>query len=256
MLDLTVIILTRNEERNITACIESVKGFASKIIVIDGESTDSTPKLAAALGAEVKLLDAWQGWGKRRQQAQGFAATRWIMHLDADERLTPELRSAIEAVLKDADDKTVLALPRANHFLGRRVRHCGWSPDYVLRVYANAHTHYDDAMVHEKLLLPPDTRVVKLKAPLTHYTCVSFDKWLNKQREYALNYAHDRAARGKNCSLAAIPFKALFAFLRLYVFRAGFLDGKTGFLLSLSAASYELNKYLALYLERNFKDRD
>ncbi len=249
----SVIILTKNESANITACIQSTHGFATEVLVIDGQSSDNTRELAAAAGARVVEFTDWQGWGHKRQQAQQAACGSYILHLDADERLTPSLIAELTQALQQAKGNEIFALARCNHLFGERIAHCGWSPDYVLRCYRTDYTSFNDAKVHEHVIVPPDGKVVYLKSPLIHYTYQSVGQCLGKQLNYALHFAEEKHSRGKSVALWSIPLRGLFTFIRVYFLRRGFLDGRWGLWNAISSASYTINKYLALYAKAHGK---
>ena len=243
---LSVVVLTRNERHNLSACLNSLGDLADEIIVLDGFSTDGTPELAASLGARVVLEPRWEGWGRRRQLAQQHCSCDYVMHLDADERLTPELVAELREALSHAGPATVLALPRLTELFGTPIRHCGWYPDYVYRVYPRCFTHYDDALVHEKLLLPAGTELIHLKNHLRHYSYPDIAGFLRKQSFYALCYGRDNKHHATHVSLALIPLRAMAAFGKSYFIKRGFLDGWAGLWLSLAQGAYVVYKYLAL----------
>ncbi len=246
MPSLSVIILTKNEARNISEAVASACLVADEVIVCDSGSTDNTAELARAAGARVETPEGpWTGFGNKRRFAQSKCRCEFVMHLDADERITEKGAAEIKEALGKAGGKTVLALPRLTRLLGDPVKHCGWYPDYVLRVYPKDYTQYDEAVVHENLLLPSDAQVIKLKEPLIHDSYDCLERLYEKQAAYALAYGEKK--RGKKVTLCGVLFKGMFAFFRTYFLRGGILDGKTGLMLSISNISYELNKYLAVY---------
>ncbi len=252
-MSLSVIILTKNESRNIRACIESTRGLADEVLIIDGESIDDTCDIAQQAGASVVLLDSWQGWGIKRQEAQLHATGDYVLFLDADERLTAAGREELRLALEKATGNEIFALPRQNHLFGESIKHCGWYPDYVLRCFNKNRTSYNDARVHEHVIVPADCRVVYLKEPLLHYTYQSVGQCLEKQKNYALAFAAERAAKGKKVCLGGIILRGIFTFIRVYLIRRGFLDGRWGLWNALSTASYNVNKYLALYARSHGK---
>ncbi|MBO8414946.1 MAG: glycosyltransferase family 2 protein [Proteobacteria bacterium] len=252
-MSLSVIILTKNESHNIAECIASTKGLADEVLVIDGESTDDTREVAAQAGGRVIEIPAWEGWGRKRQQAQEHAACDYVLFLDADERLTEKGKAELKQALEKAQGNEIFALPRHNHLFYESIRHCGWYPDYVLRCCRRDYTHYNDARVHEHLLQPEGCKVVYLKEPLLHYTYQSMQQCLEKQKNYALNFAEEKSGRGKSVRLISIPLRGLFTFIRVYFLRQGFLDGRWGFWNALSSATYTVNKYLALYAKNHDK---
>lgn len=251
---LSAIVLTKNEERNIKDCLESLLDFADEILVIDSQSSDETVPIATKLGVKVINIDTWQGWGIKRQEAQKFCQGDWILHLDADERLTPKLKEELNSYLEKASGNEIFAIPRANHLFGQRISHCGWYPDFVLRCYKKSFTSYNDAKVHEHVLTPQGSKIIYLKEPLIHYTYQTVDQCFFKQKNYSLAFAEQKDSKGKKVSLLSIPFRGLFSFIRVYLLRGGILDGKWGLWNAISTATYTVNKYLALYAKNHNKD--
>lgn len=252
-MSLSVIILTKNESHNIADCIKSTKGLADEVLVIDGESTDDTREAARKAGGTVVEIPSWEGWGRKRQQAQKHASCDFILHLDADERLTEKGKEELRQAMAAAKGNEIFALPRHNHLFYESIKHCGWYPDYVLRCYRRDYTQYNDARVHEHLLQPAGCKVVYLKEPLLHYTYQSMQQCLEKQKNYALNFAEEKDGRGKKVGVYSIPLRGLFTFIRVYFIRKGFLDGSWGFWNAMSSATYTVNKYLALYAKNHDK---
>lgn len=252
-MSLSVIILTKNEEANLEECIKSTQDLADEVVVFDSGSTDATRAIAQALGAKVFQSQENEGWGLKRQEAQRLAAGDWILHLDADERLTARLKAELKEKLANAKGHEIFAIPRANHLFSSPIRHCGWYPDYVLRCYKKDHTSYNDAGVHEHVQIKEDSKVIYLKEPMLHYTYIDLEQCLTKQRNYALAFAREKHAKGKKISLWTVGLRGLFSFLRVYVIRKGFLDGRWGLWNAFSTSTYTMNKYLALYVKQQGK---
>ena len=246
---LSVIILTKNEIRNIKDCMASVKDIADEIIVMDNGSTDGTPKLAEELGAKVyhTATPVFGGWGERRREAQQHCQGEFVLHLDADERVTEGGRTEIVEFMEHAASNAVAMFPRLTYFMGTPVKHCGWYPDYIARLYRNAYTSYNEAPVHEHLEIPEGSQIKKFRHPLLHYSYESAEAYFSKQVVYALVTGEKYRVGGKSAVLCSIPFKALFAFFRTYVLRRGFLDGKAGFIISIGNCAYAIDKALAVY---------
>ncbi|KEY56519.1 glycosyltransferase family 2 protein [Serratia sp. DD3] len=247
---LSVVMIAKNEAELLPECLQSVS-WADEIIVLDSGSTDGSVALAESLGAKVFMHTEWQGFGKQRQKAQSYATHDYILMIDADERVTPELRQSIEQALVTAEDNVVYSLGRRNLFLGRFMRHSGWYPDRVNRLYANAHYRYNDDLVHESLNTA-GAKIVPLKGDLLHLTCRDFFAFQRKQLHYAEQWAAQRHQAGKRCGYLSILTHTLGAFCKTWLLRAGFLDGKQGLLLAMVNAQYTFNKYAALWaLGRN-----
>ncbi len=242
---LTVIILTKDESHNIVECMESVV-WADEILVFDSGSSDNTLALAVEAGARVEEAPSWSGFGKQRQAAQERASSDWILMLDADERVTPELKASIEKAVARDERSIAYAVNRASYFFGRFIRHSGWYPDRILRLYHNSEYRYDDAEVHEQLVCSAKN-VVNLSGDLLHYTCTDYQTFVAKSLRYANDWARERYRRGKRATLFSASSHAAGCFLRKYLLQRGFLDGRHGFLLAVLASYYVFNKYAALW---------
>ena len=171
--------------------------------------------------------------------------------IDNEDKLIAEIKKFIET----AKENDILAIPRLNHFLGQKVKHCGFYPDYVLRLHHNSYTTYDAAFVHEKLIEKADTNIVHAKEPFLHYTHNTIDSYYSKQLYYttlwAKNYYHKKH---KVCSIFAPFYKAAFTFIKKYFLQLGFLDGRIGVIVSATSAQYTFTKYLILYSYRYQKN--
>ncbi len=242
----SAVILSKDEADNIGPCIESVL-WADEVLVYDSGSTDGTREIALKLGARVETSGPWQGFGQQRQRAQEQTTGDWIFMIDADERVTPELQSAIETAIRRDDRQRAFAVNRASYFFGRFIRHSGWYPDRVSRLYHRDSYRYNDAEVHEQLDCP-EQHVEVLNGDLLHYTCTDFQPFVSKSVRYAADWAGERKRRGKRAGLATAILHALTCFLRKYIFQRGFMDGRHGFLLAILASQYVFNKYAALWV--------
>ncbi|WP_413531182.1 glycosyltransferase family 2 protein [Rahnella inusitata] len=241
---LSVVLIARNEAGLLAECLESVS-WADEIILLDSGSEDETLDVAREFGAKVFTHTDWPGFGKQRQLAQSHATGDYILMIDADERVSPELRQSVEKVLNNPQENTVYSLGRSNLFLGKFMRHSGWYPDRVNRLYP-AHFHYNDDLVHESLETK-DAKVVPLQGDLLHLTCRDFFTFQRKQLNYAEAWATQRHQQGRRCSFFSVISHTLGAFVKTWILRAGFLDGKQGLILAGVNAQYTFNKYAALW---------
>ena len=255
MARLSVVLIVRNESAQLGACLEGVT-WADEIVVVDGGSDDDSVAIARRYTDKVFVDRDWQGYGIQRQRAQQRASGDWILMIDADERVTPELRVEIERVVA-TDDRTVLcAVPRLSFCFGRFIRHGGWYPDYVARLYPRAHARYGDEPVHEKVRPEPGMRVVRLQGDLLHYTYRDLQHYLVKSAAYAAAWAAMRERQGRRASLTQGLLHGLACFVRMYLLRAGFLDGKAGLLLALLSAHSTFAKYADLWVRRQSQPSD
>jgi (heptosyl)LPS beta-1,4-glucosyltransferase len=242
---LSVVMIVKNEAELLPACLASVS-WADELIVLDSGSSDDTLAIAQQHGAKVFQSQEWPGYGKQRQLAQSYASSEMILMIDADERVTPELRTAIEQVLNCAPQpNNVYSLGRLNLFLGRFMRHSGWYPDRVVRLYPRTY-RYNDHQVHESLETGK-AQVIPLSGHLQHLTCRDFPAFQRKQLAYAEAWAQQRHQQGKRCGVFSIFSHTLGAFCKTLLLRAGFLDGSQGWILAVVNAQYTFNKYAALW---------
>jgi len=246
---LSAVLIVKNEENTLASCLDSLS-WADEIVVLDAGSIDKTVEIAKKYTHQVFLESDWQGYGIQRQRAQGYATGDWVVMIDADEHVTPDLKSSIQNVVLTNDQRKVYALPRLSWVFGRFIRHSGWYPDYVVRLYPRNKAQYGDEKVHEKLHFSDDMRVVKLKGDLLHYTYRDLEHYLVKSASYAAAWAEQRQARGKRSSLLQGFWHGLACFLRMYVFRLGFLDGRQGLLLALLSGHSTFVKYADLWVKQ------
>ncbi len=244
MARLTVITLTLNEAHNIGACLESVQ-WADEILVIDSGSTDDTIARARNFTSHIHEI-AWQGYGAARNYAVGKATGEWILWLDADERVTPELAEEIRQVLReDPPGIDGYAIARRAYFLGRWIRHSGWYPGRVTRLFRRGKGSFSESRVHEQLRL--DGTVVHTRHDLLHLTDPDLQHYLAKFNKYTTLAAQDMAAAGRAPGLADITVRPAFQFVKMYILRLGFLDGREGFMLAALSATYVFTKYAKLW---------
>lgn len=242
-LPLTVTILTRNECHNIAECIASVQSIASQIVVVDNASTDGTTDIARAAGAEVHVTPDWPGFGPQKNRALAHATQPWVLSLDADERVTPELARDIAAAIARSD-RAGYRMPRLSQFLGRWVRHCGWYPDYVLRLFRRDTGRFSDNLVHERVIV--DGEIGTLAHHLLHYSYTEARQVEDKVQRYARAGAKEMALRGKRVSPLKPWINGGWAFVRTYLLRRGFLDGATGAAIARMNARSAFLKYALL----------
>ncbi|EJG0602881.1 glycosyltransferase family 2 protein [Cronobacter sakazakii] len=251
---LSVVMIAKNAASLLPDCLASV-AWADEIVVLDSGSSDDTVAVATAAGAKAFIENDWQGYGIQRQRAQQYASGDYILMIDTDERVTPELAQAIRQVLENPDPQTVYSIARRNLFLGRFMRHSGWYPDRVTRLYARERYRYNDNQVHESLDAP-GARVATLSGDLLHLTCRDFASFQRKQLNYATAWAQERHQQGKKVSVPGIFGRTLAAFCKTLILRAGVLDGRQGWLLAVVNAQYTFNKYTELWaLNRGFTER-
>lgn len=241
MTTLSVILITKNEAANIRACLESVS-FADEIVVVDSGSTDDTVAIARAMGAKVYEHD-WPGFGPQKNRALAYAAGEWIFSIDADERVTPELRTELEQAMR-TDEAEGFFCPRLSQFCGTFIHHSGWYPDYVLRLFKRGKGRFSNNLVHESVLL--DGRSTKLKSPILHYSYLDLADVERKVAHYSDAAARQMHVAGKRTSLLRAALSAGWAFVRTWVIRLGMLDGRAGWGIAMMNARTTWLKYRKL----------
>lgn len=246
---ISVIILCKEANDRFVECVKSAKSLAQEIIVYSSNKDDLLlNKLSLQFSFKVIYDPKWDGFGFQRQKAQRYVTSNYCLWIDSDEVLTDKLVAEIKQFLSTAKDNDILAIPRLNHVLGQKVKHCGYYPDYVLRLHSNKYTTYNDSFVHEKLILKNDSNIIHAKNHLLHYTYDSLESMYQKQQTYCSLWAKNAYLKNqKVCSLFTPFYKAAFMFIKKYLLQLGFLDGKIGLIVSASSAQYTFTKYIILY---------
>jgi glycosyltransferase involved in cell wall biosynthesis len=243
---LGVIVITHDEEANIAPCLESV-AFAGEIVVVDSGSTDRTVELAEAAGAKVVRTTDWPGFGPQKNRALALVSTPWVLSIDADERVTPSLRDEILAAISDPSPRfDAWEMPRRSSFCGRFMAHSGWYPDRVTRLFRRERGRFSDDLVHERVVV--QGALGRLRNDLLHSTYPDLETMLQKLDRYSSASARAMHERGLRSSMAGALARGLWAFIRTYVLRRGFLDGRLGLALAISIAETTYYKYLKLWL--------
>jgi glycosyltransferase involved in cell wall biosynthesis len=235
MAKLSVILIVCNEAAHIIDCLDSVK-FADEWIVLDSGSIDATVELARQWGASVYIESDWQGFGVQKNRALAYAKGEWVLSIDADERVTPELAQEILKVVRQpllSTNPHGYKIARLSSFCGHFMRHGGWWPDHVLRLFRRESGRFSDRAVHESVQLVGGAAC--LQGHFLHYTYADIDAWLRKMNNYTTAGAAIMAEKNVRVSLVGAVLKGFWAFIRAYIFRLGFLDGAYGFIAAMSA---------------------
>jgi glycosyltransferase involved in cell wall biosynthesis len=245
---LSVILITKNEEHNLADCLASLDDIANEIIIIDCNSSDDTVAIARRYGAVISQPIDWPGFGIQKNRALDLATQEWVLSLDADERLTPELRFEIRHALSYANDNNCFAIPRLSWYCTRYMKHSGWYPDYVTRLFRRGTARFSEHLVHERLIA--QGKAGKLQNALLHESFLTLEDVLDKVNRYSSAGADQRYQQGQRSSLSSAVLHGLWTFIRTYIIKAGFLDGREGFILAVSNAEGVYYRYLKLmYLQ-------
>jgi glycosyltransferase involved in cell wall biosynthesis len=227
---LSVIIITKNEEKNIRDCLESIK-WADEIIVVDAFSNDRTIEIAKEYTTKVFQRE-WIGFADQKDYALSLATNEWILSLDADERVSHTLRSKIQEMISgnSIDKYDGYLIKRDNYFLGRKIRSCGWNKDFQLRLFRKSKTRLTNRLVHEGFEV--SGQIGKISEPIIHLSYKSFNDAFSKINNYSTLEALEKSNRQK-ASFFTIVFFPIIYFLQHFIFRYGFIDGIYGFFVSL-----------------------
>jgi len=242
---ISAVIITKNEEAAIGRCLESIS-WVDEIVVLDSGSTDETVGIARSKGAKVFTSAEWPGFGIQKNRALELATGDWILSIDADERVTPELAAEIRSMVTSSNPKPGYEMPRLSSYCGRYMRHSGWWPDYVTRLVQRGRGRFSPSLVHERMEV--DGPVGRLKHTLMHDSFQTLEQVLDKVNRYSSLSAQQMAAAGRQGGVLTAIVHGLGAFIRTYVFKAGFLDGREGLMLAVSNAEGAYYKYVKLFL--------
>ena len=239
---LSVTIITLNEEENISRAIQSVS-WADEIVVVDSGSSDRTVEIARSAGATV-IHNPWPGYGKQKNFAQSKARNHWVLNIDADEEVSPELARDIQQAIRKTGDAHGYYFPRKTFYLGRWIRHGGWYPNHLVRLVDRRHAAWTEPSVHETLRVHGP--VTGLSGDLLHYAFRSIHEQILTNLNFSKLGSQDLQRKGQDPSLVKLMIKPLGKFIETYFIKRGFLDGLAGFIISVNAAHSMFLKYAYL----------
>lgn len=245
---LGILMIVKNEAKKLATCLDSVQGWVDEIVILDSGSSDNTEEIAKRYTQNFYLNTQWEGFGKQRQLAQSYMTSDWIFVIDADEVITNELQDSILSSVKNNNSHIAYKVNRLTKAFGKFIYHSGWSPDWVTRLYHRESTHYDDALVHEKVLTS-ELKVEKLTGRLLHDTIDELSQYTQKTALYMKAWADQREKKKKSSLFSAISH-GFFRFFKMYILKKGFLDGRHGLLLALLSANVVFTRYADLWLRQ------
>lgn len=243
---ISVIVITYNEERNIRRCLESVRDIADEMVVVDSGSEDNTAAICKELGATVIVQKPFPGMIEQKNFAAANAQNDWLLSLDADESLSPELKKSIVAAM-DNPQADGYSMNRLTNYCGTWVRHGGWYPDIKLRLFNKHKGQFAGMNPHDRYRLQSGSKTVHLKGDLLHYSYYTLSEHIKQMDTFSTMGAFSLYKRGKRSSILKLLYKPMARFIRNYFLKAGFLDGLTGFIIAISSAYVVFLKYLRLY---------
>lgn len=244
---IAVALIIKNEEKHLEACLNTVKGWVDEIIIVDSGSEDNTAEIAKRYTDKFYIHDEWPGFGLQRRLAQSYVTCDYVLWLDADERITPELKVNIQQAVTSNKSNIVYQVDRLSTAFGKRIQYSGWSPDFVTRLYKTKDTQYNQSLVHESVEIPNSYQIEILQGKLLHNTFDELSQYTQKTALYMKLWADQREGKKKSTLSSAIRH-ALFRFIKMYFIKLGFLDGRHGLLLAILSANTTFTRYADLWL--------
>ena len=239
---LSVAIITLNEEKNLERTLKSVQNFADEIVIVDSGSTDRTEEIAKKFGAEF-VYQKWLGYGPQRNMAIDLSSSDWVLNIDADEEISEELARKIKAIKENSRAK-VYKINFMSVCFGKKIKHGGWSNSYRIRLFKKDAGRFNENAVHEEFITKEE--VSKLNEYIYHHSYSDLADYLRKFNKYTTLGAVEYHYKNKKAGIISIVLSPLYKFIRMYIFRLGFLDGIEGFVLAILSALYTMVKYYKL----------
>lgn len=245
-LKISSIIIARDEEENIRRCVESQTYVVDDIVLlVDSRTTDKTLQIASTYKNVNAEVVTFSGYAQTKNYALSKTKFDWVLWIDADEELTPELKSELSEFKNSSPKYVAYDFARRAFFLGKWIKHSGWYPGRVVRLFNKRHASFNEKAVHEHLIVNGETG--HLKHDLNHYTDPTIEHYFKKFNVYTTLAANELNNKGKKAALNDLVFRPVFLFLKMYIFRAGFLDGVHGFVLAIFSSAYVFTKYAKLW---------
>ena len=236
---ISVTIITKNEEKNIRRCLESIQ-WADEIVIVDTFSSDRTVEICREFTDKV-FQESWLGYGPQKNLCASKATNRWVLNLDADEVISSECAAEIQKLLLGQPEFSFYRFPRKNFIADRWVRYAGWYPDLISRLYDKDRVSFSDSMVHERLI--PDEIGGVINRPIFHYSFDGMEDYIERQNRYSSLYAEEKKRLSLEVNWTHLYIRPVWAFIRTYFFRQGFREGFLGVFLALAMMFYTYLKY-------------
>lgn len=245
---LSAVIITKNEEKNIASCLQSLQGIADEVIVVDSFSTDKTEEVCKSFDTRF-FSRQWEGYARTKNWGNEQANSNWIISLDADEVLSEELRKSILTVKNSSPEQNnfFYSFHRLTNYCGKWIRHGSWYPDTKIRLFDRTKARWVGDFVHETLQIDDNIQPTLLHGDCLHYSFHSVAQHIDNINHYSTLAAQEQFSKGKKPSLGKLIFSPWLSFMKMYFFKAGFLDGKYGFIIAVISAMARFVRYSKLY---------
>lgn len=242
---LSVAMMTYNEEKNLKRTLDAIAKLADEIIIVDSGSKDKTHEIAQEFGAKF-FIEEWKGYGKQRNSAIEKCSSKWILNIDADEEVSPELFQIIKEVINsdETDEKKVYEINRVSFCFGKKLKHGGWGTSYAIRLFKKGSGYFNDNTVHEEFIT--ESKIERIKGDLFHHSYLTLEDYFLRFNRYTTEGALEYYKQGRKSSLFQIVLNPFYKFIRMYIIRLGFLDGVEGFVIAVTSALYSMVKYFKL----------
>ncbi len=240
---ISAILITLNEESNLERCLKSIN-WVDEIVVVDSGSTDKTLDIARRYTEKIYAIP-WEGFGPAKNLALQKATSGWILSIDADEEISPELKNEILNKISSPTNSEGFYLPRKSCFLGKWLKYGGWYPDYVLRVFKKDKGRFEEKLVHESVKV--EGKIEYLKNHILHYTDPDIEHYIKKMNYYTTLSARELHTKNQKASFFQILLRPCGVFFKIYFLKKGFLEGEYGLLLSIFSAFHVFTKYAKLW---------
>jgi len=225
---LSAVIITFNEEKNIERCLKSLQGIADEILVIDSYSTDKTEEICRKF--DVKFIQhRFEGHIEQKNYALSLASNDYVLSLDADEALSEELFQSINAIKSQNTPADAYSFNRLTNYCGKWIKHSGWYPDVKIRLWQKKSGCWGGTNPHDKVIMQPNTKIIHLKGDLLHFSYYSISDHIKQIERFTTIGAIQEKQKGRQISFCSVIMKSKWKFVRDYVFKLGFLDGKAGY---------------------------
>jgi glycosyltransferase involved in cell wall biosynthesis len=242
---LSAVIITKNEEQNISKCLDSLKNVADDVLILDSYSTDRTPDICLSFGARVIPVE-WKGYAATKNEGNALAQHDWILSIDADEVISTELAASIQT-WKSSGSNAFGEFSRLTNYCGAWIRHGGWYPDVKLRIFNRNQARWTGDYVHETLQTDTGVKIERLKGDLLHYSFHTISQHSAQVNRYSTLAAQEKLASGKKPSLLKLLFSPGWSFIQMYLLKLGFLDGRAGFIIAVISAHARFLRYAKMW---------
>ncbi|MDR3610934.1 MAG: glycosyltransferase family 2 protein [Ignavibacteriaceae bacterium] len=242
MINISSIVIANNEGSNIRRCIESQLSCIDEIVIlIDEKSTDKTTEIANSYSKVKSAIVKWKGYSETKKEAISLTSNDWVFWIDADEAFSKKLNEELLNFKNSVPTYFAYSVPRKAYFLGKWIKHCGWYPGRVIRLFNKNHASFNSNNVHENLNV--NGKIGQLVNDLEHYTDPSVSHYFIKFNTYTSLAARDLQKNGKRFHLSDLIIRPIVIFMKMYIIKLGFLDGIQGFILSIFSTAYVFTKY-------------